>query len=42
MFFVWDQKSFEKVVKSLNLNFVTSIKEPKATFPKIIKLEETN
>ena len=39
MFFKWDKKSFEKSVKSLNLDFVKVEKEPKTTFPKEIKLE---
>ncbi len=41
MFFVWDKKSFDKTVKSLKLDFVKIDKEPKATFPKEIKLEES-
>lgn len=40
MFFVWDKKSFDKAIKGLNLDFVKFDKEPKATFPKVIKLEE--
>lgn len=39
LFLLFDKKGFEKAVESLNLDFVKINKEPKVTYPKIIKLE---
>lgn len=40
MFIVFDQKAFEKAAMNLNLDWVTSSKEPTVTFPKEWKLED--
>ena len=40
MFLQLDKKGFEKAVDGLNLDFVEIDKEPKVTFPKVIKLED--
>jgi len=40
MFLSLDKKAFEKAVDSLDLEFVTVSKQPKVTYPKIIKLED--
>lgn len=40
LFMLFDKKGFEKSAKTLNLDFVTFKKEPKVTFPKVIKIED--